>query len=127
VKRFWSEMNPTLRGFLIIALVAAVIVALSLEQTVESLYLLARIAFFLAIAFVVYLFWRERRGDISSWSRRAQLTFYGAGALIVADLAVFFWPGRTTAGLDAVAFLLVLAVAGFSMWRVWRDEHSYGL
>jgi fucose 4-O-acetylase-like acetyltransferase len=127
VKRFWSEMNPTLRGFLIITLIAVVIVALSLEQTVESLYLLARIAFFLAIAFVVYLFWRERRGDISSWSRRAQLTFYGAAALIVADLAVFFWPGRETAGLDAVAFLLVLALAGFSMWRVWRDEHSYGL
>jgi uncharacterized membrane protein YhhN len=127
VKRFWNDMNPTLRGFLIIAVIAAVIVALSLEQTVESLYLLARIAFFLAIAFVVYLFWRERRGDISSWSRRAQLTFYGAAALIVADLAVFFWPGRETAGLDAVAFLLVLAIAGFSMWRVWRDEHSYGL
>jgi uncharacterized membrane protein YhhN len=127
VKRFWSDMNPTLRGFLIIAVIAAVIVALSLEQTVESLYLLARIAFFLAIAFVVYLFWRERRGDISSWSRRAQLTFYGAAALVVADLAVFFWPGRETAGLDAVAFLLVLAIAGFSMWRVWRDEHSYGL
>jgi ABC-type nickel/cobalt efflux system permease component RcnA len=126
VKRFWSEMNPTLRGFLIIALIAVVIVALSLEQTVESLYLLARIAFFLAIAFVVYLFWRERRGDISSWSRRAQLTFYGAAALIVADLAVFFWPGRETAGLDAVAFLLVLAFAAFSMWRVWRDEHTYG-
>jgi uncharacterized membrane protein YhhN len=127
VKRFWNDMNPTLRGFLIIAVIAAVIVALSLEQTVESLYLLARIAFFLAIAFVVYLFWRERRGDISSWSRRAQLTFYGAAALVVADLAVFFWPGRETAGLDAVAFLLVLAIAGFSMWRVWRDEHSYGL
>jgi fucose 4-O-acetylase-like acetyltransferase len=120
-------MNPTLRGFLIIALIAAVIVVLSLEQTLTSLYLLARIAFFLAIAFVVYLFWRERRSDIASWSRRAQLVFYGAGALIVADLAVFFWPGRTTAGLDAVVFLLVLGLAGFSMWRVWREEHSYGV
>jgi fucose 4-O-acetylase-like acetyltransferase len=127
VKRFWTDMNPTVRGFLIIALIAAVIVVLSLEQTLASLYLLARIAFFLAIAFVVYLFWRERRSDIASWSRRAQLVFYGAGALIVADLAVFFWPGRTTAGLDAVAFLLVLGLAGFSMWRIWREEHSYGL
>jgi hypothetical protein len=127
VKRFWSDMNPTLRGFLIIALVAAVIVVLSLEQTLASLYLLARIAFFLAIAFVVYLFWRERRSDIATWSRRAKAVFYGAAALIVVDLGAFFWPGRTTAGLDAVAFLAVLALAGFSMWRVWREEHSYGL
>jgi ABC-type nickel/cobalt efflux system permease component RcnA len=127
VKRIWNDMNPTLRGFLIIALIAAVIVVLSLESTLTSLYLLARIAFFLAIAFVVFLFWRERRGDIGNWSTRAQATFYGAAALIVLDLGLFFWPGRTTAGLDAVAFLLVLALAGFAMWRVWRDEHSYGV
>jgi hypothetical protein len=127
VRRFWSDMNPTLRGFLIIALVAAVIVVLSLEQTLASLYLLARIAFFLAIAFVVYLFWRERRSDIATWSRRAKAVFYGAAALIVVDLGAFFWPGRTTAGLDAVAFLAVLALAGFSMWRVWHDERTYGV
>jgi hypothetical protein len=118
-------MNPTLRGFLIIAVIAGVIVVLSLEQTLVSLFLLARIAFFLAIAFVVYLFWRERRSDIDSWSTRAKWAFYGAGALIVADLAAFFWPGRTTAGPDALAFVLVLALAGFSMFRIWRDEHTY--
>ncbi len=127
MKRFWGDMNPTVRGFLIIALIAAVIVVLSLEETLASLYLLARIAFFLAIAFVVYLFWRERRSDIATWSRRAKVVFYGAAAVIVADLAAFFWPDRRTAGLVAVAFLLVLALAAFSMWRVWRDEHTYGV
>ncbi len=124
--RFWSSMNPTLRGFLVIAVVAAVVVVLSLEETLTSLFLLARIAFFLAIAFVVYLFWRDRRSDIDVWPTRAKVVFYGAAALIVVDLTAFFWPGRTTVGADALVFLVVLAVAGFSMFRTWRDQHTYG-
>jgi hypothetical protein len=74
VRRFLGEMNPTLRGFLIIAVVAAVIVALSLEQTLTALFLIAQIAFFLAIAFFVYLVWRERRSDIAAWPARANAT-----------------------------------------------------
>jgi hypothetical protein len=128
MKRFWNDMNPTLRGFLIIALIALIVVVLQLYQTLVALGILLRIAFFLAIAFVLYLLWRDRmREDIELWPRRARLVFYGAAALIVLDLAAFFWPDRTTAGLDALAFLLVLAIAGFSMWRVWRDQHSYSL
>ena len=65
-------MNPTLRGFLIIGLIALVVVVLELEQTLAALFLIARIAFFLAIAFFLYLVWRERRSDISMWPRRAQ-------------------------------------------------------
>ena len=118
-------MNPTLRGFLIIAAITAAIVALSLYSTLAALYLIARIAFFLAIAFFVFLVWRERRAEIASWSARAQIVFYGAALLIVADLAVFFWRGIS--GPDALAFFVVLALAIFSMWRVWKDEHSYGL
>ena len=124
MRRFFSELNPTLRGFLIIALIALAVVVLSLEQTLVSLYLLVRIAFFLAIAFVIYLFWRDRRSDIEAWSRRSRTVFYGAAALIVVNLGVFFWRG--VAGPDALAFLLVLALSGFAMWRVWRDEHTYG-
>ena len=125
MRRFFGDMNPTLRGFLIITLIAVVIVALSLEETLTALYVIAGIAFFLAVAFFVYLVWRERRGDIASWSARAQAVFYGAALLIVADLAVFFWRGIS--GPDALAFFVVLALAGFSMYRVWRDEHSYGM
>lgn len=121
MRRFFSEMNPTLRGLLIIAAVAAVVVALSLEQTLTALFLIARIAFLLAIAFFVYLVWRERRSEISTWSRRARTVFYGAALVIVADLAVFFF--RDIAGADALAFFLVLGLAIFSMVRVWRDEH----
>jgi small-conductance mechanosensitive channel len=116
-------MNPTLRGFLIILLITAVIVALSLEQTLAALWILARVAFFLAIAFFVFLAWRERRSQIAAWSPRSQIVFYGAALLAVADLGVYFWRGIS--GLDALAFFVVLGIAGFSMWRVWRDEHQY--
>ena len=122
MKRFLSDMNPTLRGFLIVAVIAGVIFALSLETTLLSLLALARIAFFLAIAFFIFLLWRERRGDIGMWSTRAQAVFYGAAALIVIDVAAYFWRGAS--GLSALAFLLVLAFSGFAMFRVWRDERS---
>ncbi|MDQ3894341.1 MAG: hypothetical protein M3292_06715 [Actinomycetota bacterium] len=125
MRRFISDMNPTVRGLLIVALIAAVIVALSLEETLTALYLIAGIAFFLAIAFFIYLLWRERRADIAAWSSRAQAVFYGAAVLIVVDLAVFFWRG--VAGLDAFAFVVVLILSAFSMYRVWRDERSYSL
>jgi hypothetical protein len=128
IKRFWSDMNPTVRGFLIIVLIALVIVLLSLEITLASLFLIAQIAFFLALAFVVYLLWRDRlRREIEVWPRRAQVVMYGGAALILVNLGAFFWPGRETAGLDALAFLLVLGLTGFAMFRVWRDQTSYGM
>ncbi len=122
MRRYLSD-HPTLRGFLIIAAIAAIIVALSLQSTLVGLFLLARIAFFLAIAFFVYLVWRERREDIAVWPRRAYVAFYGAAILAVAALAVYFW--RSASGLDAVAFLLILGFCGWAMWRVWRDQHTY--
>jgi hypothetical protein len=123
MRRYVSNMNPTLRGFILITLVVVVIVVLQLEATLVALSLLAQIAFLLAIAFFVYLVWREQRSDIAVWSGRARVTFYGAAVLIVADLGAY-WFVRP-AGLDAVAFLAVLALAAFSMWRVWRDQRTY--
>ena len=122
MKGFLSE-HPTLRGFLIVAAIAAIIVALSLQPTLTALFLLVRIAFFLAIAFFIYLVWRERRSDIAMWPRRAYVAFYGAVLLAVASLGVYFWRGAS--GLDAVAFLVILGLCGFSMWRVWRDQHTF--
>jgi hypothetical protein len=117
-------MNPSVRGFLIIGAVALVIFVLSLEQTVVSLFFIARIAFFLAIAFVLFMLWRERRSDIASWSRRGQLVFYGAAALVLVNLGAFFWPGRHTGGMDTLAFIAVLAIGIFAMVRVYRDERA---
>ena len=118
-----ANMNPTLRGFIIIALVTVTIVVLQLYQTLIALALLAKIGFLLAVTFFVYLVWRERRNEISEWSTRAQTAFYGGALLIVADIGAY-WLIRPS-GLDAVAFVLVLGLCGYAMFRVWRDQHTY--
>ena len=120
---YFSRMNSTLRGFLIIAAIAGVIVALQLEATLVALLLIARIAFVLAIAFFIYLMWRERREDIGQWPRRARVVFYGAGLLAIADLGVNWYGGAH--GLQVLAFVGVLVLCGVAMWRTWRDQHTY--
>jgi hypothetical protein len=117
-------MNPTLRGFLIIGLIALVVVVLQLEATLVALSIILRIAFFLAVAFFVFLMWRERRSDIDTWSGRSKTVFYGAALLIVVDVGAWIVRGLGS-GLDALAFVLVIGLCGFAMWRVWRDEHTY--
>jgi O-antigen/teichoic acid export membrane protein len=123
VRKAFSDMNPTVRGFLLIALVALVIVALSLQSSLLAISMLLRVAFFLAMAFFVYLMWRERRSDIATWSDRSRYVFYGAALTIVADLAVYFAVGAS--GLGALAFILVLPLCGYAMFRTWRSEHTY--
>ena len=124
MRGFFARMNPTLRGFLIIAAIAAIVVVLQLEATVVALLILARVAFILAIAFFIFLMWRERREEISMWSVRARVVFYGAALLAVADLAVNWYGGAH--GFGVLAFVAVLALCGFAMWRTWRDQHTYG-
>jgi hypothetical protein len=120
---FFSRMNPTLRGFLIIALIAAVVVVLQLQATLVALLLIARILFVLAIAFFVYLMWRERREEIGAWPLRARIVFYGAAVLAVADLGLNWYGGAH--GLQVLAFVAVLVGCGFAMWRTWRDQHTW--
>jgi small-conductance mechanosensitive channel len=116
--------RPTLRGFLIIALIALVVVLLNLYAAVIAIGMLLRIAFFLAIAFFIFLIWRERRDEISTWSTRETVVFYGSAFLIVAALGVFFWHGLP--GYEQLGFIGVLGCAGYAMWRIWRDRHHYG-
>ena len=99
------------------------IVLLQLEATLTALLILARIAFVLAIAFFIYLMWRERREEISAWSNRGRIVFYGAAILAVADLGADWYGGAH--GLQILAFIGVLVLCGLAMWRTWRDQHTY--
>jgi hypothetical protein len=123
MRRLFTDMNPFARGLLIVGAIALVVVVLQLYTTLTALFLIARIAFFLAIAFFVFLMWRERRSEIGMWSTRAQVVFYGAALLAVVDLGAYFTVGAS--GPDALALLLVLIICGFAMFRVWRDEARY--
>ncbi len=118
-----SRINPTLRGLLIIAAIAAIVVVFQLETTVTVLVLLARIAFFLAIAYFVFLMWREQRDGIATWPGRARVVFYGAAIVAVADVGVYWYGGAT--GYEVIAFVAVIALCGFAMFRTWRDQHRY--
>jgi len=116
-------MNPTLRGFVIIAAVSAGIVALGAYSVLDQVAVLLQIAFLVVLAIVVYRLWRQRRHEIELWPVRARGAFYGGAALVVADVAAF-WVWRPSGGA-ALAFFLVLGICGFSMFRVWRDQHTY--
>ena len=119
-------VNPTLRGFAIIVLVAGVITALGLENALGSLFFVVQIAFIVAIAIFLFTLWRSRREEIAAWSARSQVVFYGAALLALVNLALAFVFAYPATGLEGVVFFVVLAACFFSMWRVWRDEHTYG-
>jgi small-conductance mechanosensitive channel len=123
--RFFREMNSFVRGLLIVGVIALVVVILQLQATLTALFLIAQIAFFLAIAFFIYLVWRERRSDIDTWPNRARVAFYGAAILAVVDVGAFIVDRPS--GRNALAFFVVLIICGFAMFRVWRDQHSYSL
>ena len=123
MSRFFSRINPFLRGLLILAAIAGVIVVLDLEQTLVALGLLARIAFVLAIAYFIFLTWRERREGISLWPQRARWVFYGAAVVAVADVGLYWYGGAV--GYEVLAFVAVLALCGIAMWRTWRDQRTY--
>jgi small-conductance mechanosensitive channel len=119
----FSRINPTLRGLLILAAIAGVIVVLQLEQTLIALSLIARVAFILAIVYFIFLVWRERREGISMWSQRARWVFYGAAGVAVADIGLYWYGGAM--GYEVIAFVAILVLCGLAMWRTWRDQHTY--
>ena len=55
MSRFFSRISPFVRGLLILAVIAGIVVVLQLEQTLAALAILVRIAFVLAIAYFIFL------------------------------------------------------------------------
>ncbi|MGH3036020.1 MAG: hypothetical protein ACRDMU_02470, partial [Gaiellaceae bacterium] len=120
------NVSPSLRAFGILVLIAAVITALQLGTGLVVILIFLQVLFLLAIAYVLFVLWRRRREEISMWSLRSRLVFYGGAALAIADVGLAFSPWFPNTGLETVVFLAALAGGVFAMWRVWRDEHSYG-
>jgi hypothetical protein len=119
-----SRIPPFLRGLAIIGAIALVVVVLNLETALSTAALLARVAFFLAVAFVAYLLWRDvGRREIGLWPARQQWVFYGAVGLLVADLG--WWFLGTLSGVDLFVFFVVAAVSIAVAVRTWRERHTY--
>ena len=108
---------------LILAAIAGLIVVFQLEQTLVALRTIFNIVFVLAIAYFIFLTWRERRDGIAMWPQRAQIVFYGAAILAVVDVGVYWYGGAV--GYQILAFVAILVLCGIAMWRTWRDQHTY--
>lgn len=124
MRSLWDRTPPLARGFGIVALIAVVVVVLSLEPVLATVGGILRIAFFLAIAFFLFLLWRERRGDLEVWSEWNRKLFYAAIVLAVLDIGMAIGLGMPS-GRDALAFILVLGGCAYVVVRVWRIEHRY--
>jgi small-conductance mechanosensitive channel len=124
VRRLWDRIPPLVRGLGIVAIIAVIVVVLSLEPVVATVGGILRIAFFLAIAFFLFLVWRERRGDLDAWSERNRRLFYASIilAVIAVGLAIGFGLRESR---DALALILALAGCAYVVVRVWRLEHRY--
>jgi hypothetical protein len=119
------RISPFVRNLTILALLALVIMVLNLQTSLVTAAILLRVAFFIAIAFVAYMLWRDfGRREIELWPRRAQWIFYGAVGVLVLDIGWFFL--MSLSGLDALAFFLVAAACVYAGIRTWRDQHRYG-
>jgi hypothetical protein len=119
-----SRISPFVRGMLILAVIALAIVVLNQETALATAGTLLRVAFFIAIAVAVYMFWRDfGRREISIWPTHSQRIFYGAVGLLVIDLGWFFTVALS--GRDALVCFVVAAACIYAGGRIWRDQRTY--
>jgi hypothetical protein len=124
MREIWDRIPRLARGLGILAIVAVVVVVLSLEPVVATVGGILRIAFFLAIAFFLFLLWRERRGDLEAWSDWNRKLFYAS--IVLAVVAIGLAIGYGLPGTrDAFALVVVLIACAYVLVRVWRAEHRY--
>ncbi len=118
MKRFLT--NPTVRGLALVALVSAIIVALSLESSLAVVGGILWLVFLVAIVVFVVRLVRRRSDAADHWSRRGRFVIVAAATLALADVvaAVLLTPTRG----DAIAFFAVLAICVLVALQTWRDE-----
>jgi small-conductance mechanosensitive channel len=129
--RAHGDEHPTIRAFAIILAIVCLVVIFRLYTSLVVLSAILQIAFFLAIAFFLFRFWRDRRGEISLWPARAQWAFYGAALVVLTNLALYFGArlfaahDLTINGWTGAAWLLVFPLCAYTIWRTWHDQHTY--
>jgi len=117
-------MNPFLRNMGILALVALVIVVLNAETALATASILLRVAFFIVIAVVLYLFWRDvARHEIATWGTRKERVFYAAVALLIVDAG--WWIVRSPQGRNALISIVVAAICAYVGVTTWREQRRY--
>ena len=93
-------------------------------------FILARIAFFLAIAYFLFLVWRDRREQISMWPARSRVVFYGSALLMVVNVdhdytqAGWLHLDLESLGLDPEEPYRVHDLLTESRYT-WRGPHNY--
>ncbi len=124
MRRLWDRIPPLARGLGIVAVIALLVVLLQLEAVVDTVGGLLQIAFFLAVAFFLFLLWRERRGDLEAWSEWNRKLFYAA--IVLAVVAIGLWIGYgIPESRDAFALVVVIGACAYVIVRIWRIEHRY--
>jgi peptidoglycan/LPS O-acetylase OafA/YrhL len=124
VRGLWNRIPRLARGLGIVAVIAAIVVVLSLEPVVATVGGILQIAFFLAIALFLFMVWRERRGDLEAWSEWNRRLFYAAVVLAVVAIGLVIGYGLPGTR-DAFALVVVLGACVYVVVRVWRIEHRY--
>ena len=124
MRRLWDRIPALARGVGIVAVIALVVVVLQLEAVVDTVGGLLQIAFFLAVAFFLFLLWRERRSDLEAWSDWNRKLFYAAVVLAVVAIGLAIGYGLP-ASRDAFALVVVVGACAYVIVRVWRIEHRY--
>ena len=122
--RWVRGVNPFVRNLLILVLIALAVVLLNQEVALATVSMIVRFAFFIAIGVAIYFLWRDfGRREITLWPARSQWAFYLAGALLLVDVG--WWIVSHPTGRDALASIVVGAVALFVGVRTWREQQRY--
>ena len=110
-----------MRGFLIVALIALVVVVLQLYQTLAVVggLLGSRSS---SRSRTSSPGWRNAATSKPGRSAR-EVGFYGGAFTGTCDLVAYFWGFDTRTG-SAFCVASSSCLAGYAMWRVWRDQHT---
>lgn len=128
--RSFREDHPTLSAFAIILVIAGIVMAFRLSSGLAVIWAAVSILFVIVMGWWLYSRWREHRDEISYWPAPARWAFYGAFLVLIVNIGVYYGSalashGLKINGLTGVAWLLVFPLCGYTIWRVWRDQHTY--